>query len=381
MARPASDNTTAVWKFLRGKGFSPAQTAGIIGTMQQESGRGLSTTAKNPSSGAYGIAQWLGGRKSALFARGNPASLDTQLRHLWSELQGPERGALAKVKQAHTIEDATRAWLMGFERPGPNEMVLGRRVSNARNVFNRLSGVPGGGGDEGGGTAGAAGGGRTRTTTTTTPGVDNSQARAMLVQQFLGNKNADVLDFAVQARSLKDIPGTTSTKTERIPGSSGATPEVRGAAAGSGAAQALNWVQAKLEDQPGSREAGGANQGKLAGYLNSRFGMSGAPWCAMFTSAAVTKGGAPPSARTASVAQVRAKAQAGQGYQRGFIGAGEARPGDLVLFGNSHIGLITGVKNGQIQYIGGNQSNTVSRGTTRAGGGVSIVRPKYGARR
>ena len=76
---------------------------------------------------------------------------------------------------------------------------------------------------------------------------------------------------------------------------------------------------------------------------------------------------------------VRAKAQAGQGYQRGFVDVQHARPGDLVLFGNSHIGMITGVKGGRIQYVGGNQSNTVSRGST-SGGNVSIVRPKYGAR-
>jgi hypothetical protein len=232
-----------------------------------------------------------------------------------------------------------------------------------------------------GGGGGSSGGGSTRTTTTTTPGVDNSLARLALVQGFLGNKNADVLDFAAQAKGLADVPSTTSTQTERLPGSAATSGAARGAAAGSGAAQALNWVHAKLADQSGSRETGGANQGKLAGFLNSRFGMSGAPWCAMFTSAAVTKGGAPPSARTASVAQVRAKAQAGQGYERGFIGAREARPGDLVLFGNQHIGMVTGVKNGQIQYVGGNQSNTVSRGSTRAGGNVSIVRPKYGARR
>jgi murein DD-endopeptidase MepM/ murein hydrolase activator NlpD len=229
MARPASDNTTAVWKFLRGKGLTSAQAAGIIGVMQQESGQGLNPGAVNPSSGATGIAQWLGGRKNAAVMS---KQLGPQLQHLWSELQGPERGALQAVKGAHTIEDATRAWLMKFERPGANEMVLGRRIANARNVFSRLSGVggsastPGGGGSSGGG-----GGGGTRTTTTTTPGVDNSLARLALVQSFLGNKNSDVLDFAAQAKGLADVPGTTSTRTERLPGQGG----IGGGSAGSSA--------------------------------------------------------------------------------------------------------------------------------------------------
>ncbi len=206
-----ADNVTTTWKFLRGKGLTPAQAAGVIGVMQQESGQGLSPTAKNPSSGAYGIAQWLGGRKNAAVTSGD---LRKQLNHLWQELQGPERAALSALKQAHTIEDAAKAWLMKFERPGPNEMVLGRRISNARNVFDRLSGTPGadvGGG--GGGGASSRGGSSTRTITETIPGVDNRMARYQLVQDFLGTKKSDPLDFALQARSLQDIPEQTTTRT------------------------------------------------------------------------------------------------------------------------------------------------------------------------
>jgi hypothetical protein len=218
MARPASDNTTAVWKFLRGKGFTPAQTAGIIGGLKGESGPGLNPSARNPSSGAIGIGQWLGGR-----ARGvRPGDLHGQLQHLWSELQGPERGALQRVKQAHTIEGAVDAWVRGFERPSASEIAssIGSRKSMARETFNRLSGVPGAASTGGGGGSSGGSGGSTRTTTTTTPGVDNSLARLALVQSFLGNKNADVLDFAAQAKGLADVPGTTSTQTERLPGSS-----------------------------------------------------------------------------------------------------------------------------------------------------------------
>src|ERR1044071_10090995 len=129
MARPASDNTSAVWKFLRGKGLSPAQTAGIIGVMQQESGQGLNPAAVNPSSGATAIAQWLGGRKNAAVMT---KQLGPQLNHLWHELNTSERGALQAVKGQHSIEGAARAYLMKFERPGANEMVLDRRVANAR---------------------------------------------------------------------------------------------------------------------------------------------------------------------------------------------------------------------------------------------------------
>lgn len=222
MARPASDNTAAVWKFLRGKGFTPAQTAGIVGGLKGESGPHLDPSARNPTSGAIGIGQWLGGR-----ARGvRPGDLQGQLQHLWSELQGPERGAFQRVKSAHTIEDAVSAWVRGFERPSAGEIAssIGGRNQMARDVFRRLGGV---GGDPNAAAGGQTrdrpvSGGSTRTTTTITPGVDNSQARAALVQQFLGNKNSDVLDFALQARQLKDIPEQRDTVTQRIPGSSNA---------------------------------------------------------------------------------------------------------------------------------------------------------------
>ena len=327
-----------------------------------------------------GIAQWLGGRKTAAVQSGD---LRQQLNHLWGELQGPERGALQALKSAHTPEQAAIAWQRAFERGAPHEQKYNLRASNARSVFQRLGDTPGGdigGGGGSSGSQGSGGGGSTRTIQTTTPGVDNSQARGALVRSFLDDKHADVLDFALQARELKDIAPVTTTKTVAAgaPGATGATPQDRGAKAGGGAASALSWAESKL-GAPGSAESGGPNQGKLAGYLNQRFGMSGQPWCAMFTSAAVTKGGAPPEARTASVPEVRRKAQQGQGYVRGFIPPQHARPGDLVLFGGSHIAMVKSVSGGKIHYVGGNQSNTVSEGTT-GGGGVTIVRPKYGAR-
>lgn len=146
---------------------------------------------------------------------------------------------------------------------------------------------------------------------------------------------------------------------------------------GTGGAQAaLGWAQSKV----GFKETG-ANSGGLASYLNQRFGMSNQPWCAMFTSAAVTKGGAPAAARTASVAEVRRQAeQGGGGYQKGFVGVGKAQAGDLILFGNDHVGMVQRVEKGQVFYVGGNQSDGVTEASVSAGSG-DIVRPKYGARK
>lgn len=173
---------------------------------------------------------------------------------------------------------------------------------------------------------------------------------------------------AVQSQSA-DVGGTlppalTPGEPDSLPGSHGG-----------GVDAALSWASSKL----GFKEQG-ENHGPLADRLNKQFGFSGAPWCAMFTSAAVTRGGAPKSARTASVAQVREKAMAGTGYERGLVGKGDVQAGDLILFGNSHIGMVQAVHGDRVRYIGGNQSDGVTIGhTTRSGG--DFVRPLYGARK
>lgn len=217
------------------------------------------------------------------------------------------------------------------------------------------------------------------TTTTTTPGVDNSALRRSLVTDFLqqgGVRNSNaVLSLAGQYSAAQDVPGTTTSTTAY--GQSQAQPKVKATPRNVGAQAALDWAESKI-GQANSRETG-TNTGGLASYANSRFGMSGQPWCAMFTSLAVTKGGAPKTARTASVAEVRRQAeQGGGGYQKGFVKVADAKAGDLILFGNDHIGMVKSVKDGQVTYVGGNQSDNVTVATTSSG---DIVRPKYGTRK
>ena len=198
-----ADKRAIAMDFLQGKGLTRAQAAGVVGSLMQESG--LSTTAKNPSSGAYGIGQWLAGRKTNLLNSGAGNSLRGQLNFLWSELQGPESAALDRLKGARTVEDAAAAWTWGFERPGRAEANMPNRIQQARAAL----GLGGGGGGAGGGTTS----GTRTTTTTTTPGVDNRAARAQLVSSFLSDRNSDPINFALQMRDLGDVPATTRTRT------------------------------------------------------------------------------------------------------------------------------------------------------------------------
>jgi tail lysozyme len=136
-----ADNAAYAYNYLRRRlRLTPAQAAGAVGGLTGESGRNLDPNAVNPTSGALGIGQWLGAR-----ARGvKKGDFKGQLAHLVAELQGPESAAFNRLRSAHTIEDATRAWVEGFERPSAGEIAqsMPTRLANARDIFKQLSGQP-----------------------------------------------------------------------------------------------------------------------------------------------------------------------------------------------------------------------------------------------
>lgn len=91
--------------YFVGKGLSREQAAGIVGNLMTESG--LNTRALNPYSGAYGIAQWLGSRKTALFNKyGNNPTLDQQLDFIWHELNSSHSRGLRMLKGSSNVNDA-----------------------------------------------------------------------------------------------------------------------------------------------------------------------------------------------------------------------------------------------------------------------------------
>ena len=107
----------AAFRWLRA---TPAQAAGIVGNLQQESGPGLDPTIVGDSGDAFGIAQW-NDRRDALHGWAqsggmDPAALQTQLDFISHELDTTEGRAAAALRGAQTPEEAARAFL-GFERP------------------------------------------------------------------------------------------------------------------------------------------------------------------------------------------------------------------------------------------------------------------------
>lgn len=125
-AAPAAGGAAAksVVSKLIGMGWSAEQAAGIAGSFQQESS--LNPNAVNPTSGAYGIGQWLAPRRADFKAwagkdiRGS--SLDEQLAFFQYEVtKGKEKAAGDKLRAARTAAEAARIHSEEYERPGRAE--------------------------------------------------------------------------------------------------------------------------------------------------------------------------------------------------------------------------------------------------------------------
>jgi len=119
---PGRNNKEKVWNYLVGElKLNDKQAAGVMGNMEQESN--FNPKAVNPTSGAYGIAQWYAGRKTALqnFAQEKGKSisnLGVQLEYLKKELEGNYKSSVYEpLKNANSVAEATRIWLEKFEIP------------------------------------------------------------------------------------------------------------------------------------------------------------------------------------------------------------------------------------------------------------------------
>lgn len=107
-------------RFQKELGLNRQQAAGLIGNLMHESN--LDASAKNPSSTAYGIAQWLKPRqktfKTVMGKDIHGSSLEDQTSFVINEMQRPEfSSALNDLRGASTVEDATKAVYYKYEIP------------------------------------------------------------------------------------------------------------------------------------------------------------------------------------------------------------------------------------------------------------------------
>jgi len=101
--------------FFVDKGLTKEQALGIAAGIAAESAN--NPTALNKKSGAMGLGQWLGSRKSGILNRFGPnPSKDEQLEYLWGELTGGDKGGAAVLAQKDP-KSVLHAYVTRFMRP------------------------------------------------------------------------------------------------------------------------------------------------------------------------------------------------------------------------------------------------------------------------
>jgi hypothetical protein len=140
--------------------------------------------------------------------------------------------------------------------------------------------------------------------------------------------------------------------------------------AGTAGQRALAAAQAEVgvaEQPPGSNDGP-----RIAEYRTATAGSGVGPWCAYFTSWAAAQAGAPLGEAGQGFGTVEAVYAWAQRTGRAMpAGPGVVpSPGDLIVWGGRHIGIVESVDaDGSIHTIEGNSSNAVSRRTYGADGG------------
>jgi CHAP domain len=146
---------------------------------------------------------------------------------------------------------------------------------------------------------------------------------------------------------------------------------------GGGGARVLAAAESQLgqaEQPPGSNESPA-----IAEYRGAAAGAApGEPWCAYFASWAARQAGEPIGPGGEGLGSVSAIWSWAQSAGRAVAnGPGVVpRPGDLIVFGDQHVGIVRGVTaGGQIETVEGNYENKVAanvRSASEASGYVSM---------
>ncbi|GAA1389177.1 phage tail tip lysozyme [Luteococcus peritonei] len=151
-ALPAGDGVTTTalgrtspnkiaYDYFRAKGLTPAQSAGIVGNLMQESGSPINPRARQKGGPGMGIAQWSRGARwnqltrYAAKTKRSPYALNTQLDFIWVELNGSEKRALGKLRASRSLPAATASFSRHYERCAPRWCHNTKRTANAQRVL------------------------------------------------------------------------------------------------------------------------------------------------------------------------------------------------------------------------------------------------------
>ena len=146
-------------------------------------------------------------------------------------------------------------------------------------------------------------------------------------------------------------------------------------AGGSPGARALAAAQAEVgqaEQPPGSNDSP-----RISQYRQATAGSGVGPWCAYFVSWAAQQAGAPIGEQGQGMGATIAVEEWGKRTGRALPPGQPPQPGDLIVWGSRHIGIVESVgPDGSINTIEGNSSDSVARRSygPDGGGASSYIR-------
>ena len=127
--------------FFTGKGWTKEQAAGIVGNLSYESD-GLNPSASGDNGLAYGLGQWHPDRQytfQRIFGKSiKQSTFQDQLAFVDWELRNTEQYAGYQLKNATSVDAATKTIMQYYERPA-NSSSLTERIKAASNA---LTGSP-----------------------------------------------------------------------------------------------------------------------------------------------------------------------------------------------------------------------------------------------
>lgn len=136
---PPTERAKKAFDFFVSKGYTPEQSAGIVGNLQAESGVNLDPTATGDNGTAYGIAQWRGSRQDDFKAKYSKdikeSTFDEQLDFIIHELNNKESAANTALKQAKTASQAANVFSDKYERPNKKYARPEKRQGYAENIL------------------------------------------------------------------------------------------------------------------------------------------------------------------------------------------------------------------------------------------------------
>jgi peptidoglycan hydrolase-like protein with peptidoglycan-binding domain len=132
-AAGSTGNAKKAVEYFIAKGWTPEQSAGIVGNLQAESGANLKIDAVGDGGLAYGIAQWHPPRQ-ANFTKAygkniRGSTLEDQLAFIQWELDNTESKAASWLKRAKTTDEAAWVFDKYYERSAG--LHTSQRVANA----------------------------------------------------------------------------------------------------------------------------------------------------------------------------------------------------------------------------------------------------------